>query len=86
MGQEILVVLLLWLALQLPLGIFVGSCVRFGMTRSDRSLSVPPQLRSISSDGCGPARADPIYATSVILACKFESETEIELVRRREGR
>jgi hypothetical protein len=38
MRQEILVVLLLWLALQLPLGILVGSCIRFGMTGSDRSV------------------------------------------------
>jgi hypothetical protein len=38
MRQEILVVLLLWLALQLPLGILVGSCIKFGMTGSDRSV------------------------------------------------
>ena len=36
MRQEILVFLLLWFALQLPLGFLVGSCIRFGMNRSDR--------------------------------------------------
>ena len=45
MRQEILVFLLLWLALQLPLGFLVGSCIRFGMNRSDRpKRSAPTQV------------------------------------------
>ena len=30
--EEISVIVLLWLALQIPLGIFVGKCIGFGMS------------------------------------------------------
>jgi len=31
MRQEIAIILLLWLALQIPLGSFIGDWIRFGM-------------------------------------------------------
>jgi hypothetical protein len=32
--EEIAVIFLLWLALQIPLGIFVGKCIGFGMSEA----------------------------------------------------
>jgi hypothetical protein len=31
MQEQIVIVLLLWLALQIPLGSFIGDCIRLGM-------------------------------------------------------
>ena len=31
MREQILIIGILWLALQLPLGSFIGDCIRFGM-------------------------------------------------------
>jgi hypothetical protein len=31
MHEQIVVIVFLWLALQIPLGSFVGDCIRFGM-------------------------------------------------------
>src|SRR5262245_15162477 len=33
MRQQIATILLLWLALQIPLGSFIGDCIRFGTAR-----------------------------------------------------
>ena len=33
MHEQIIVIVFLWLALQIPLGSFVGDCIRFGMGR-----------------------------------------------------
>ncbi len=32
MREQIVTILVLWLALQIPLGSFIGDCIRFGMT------------------------------------------------------
>lgn len=32
MREQILIIALLWLTLQFPLGSFIGDCLRFGMT------------------------------------------------------
>jgi len=34
MKQEIAVIFLLWFALQIPLGIFIGKCIHFGMSEA----------------------------------------------------
>jgi len=37
MKQEIAVIFLLWFALQVPLAIFIGKCIDFGMKRETPS-------------------------------------------------
>ena len=34
MHEQLLIVAFLWLALQLPLGSFIGDCIRFGMAEA----------------------------------------------------
>ena len=34
MREQLLIVAFLWLALQLPLGSFIGDCIRFGMAEA----------------------------------------------------
>jgi len=34
MQEQILIVAFLWLALQIPLGSFLGDCIRFGMAEA----------------------------------------------------
>ena len=42
MHEQIVVIVLLWLALQIPLGSFVGDCIKFGMGTNTSSRIIAP--------------------------------------------
>ena len=51
MKQEIAVILLLWLALQVPLGIVIGKCIGFGtsVARNNKRQTPSPSRFSLGS-------------------------------------
>ena len=73
MKEEISVILLLWFALQVPLGIVVGKCIRFGMSdaRNDKrqassasSLGITKWWHSGSVMGWRAHSVPPQFATA----------------------